>query len=64
MIHAEGLKGLLSRWAADASGCRVEGRHLEHIDRERHAISIAMLEARALALEKCIAEMATLKAAQ
>ena len=51
------LHTLISKWTADCDGFKAEARRLERSDLSRHATSIAMLDAHAQAIERCILEM-------
>jgi hypothetical protein len=57
MLNDHELRQLLSKWTADSDGFRAEAKRLEHSDLSRHTISVAMLEARAQALDRCILEV-------
>jgi hypothetical protein len=57
------LHQLISKWTAESDGLRAEARRLERSDLSRHATSVAMLEARAQALDRCILEVQTLRKA-
>lgn len=50
---------LITKWTADSEAYRAEAQRLESSDRSRHATSIAMLEASALTIEKCIRDAET-----
>ena len=54
MTNDDILRKLITKWTADTEAYRVEAKRLESSDRSRHETSIAMLEASALAIEKCI----------
>jgi hypothetical protein len=54
------LKTLITKWTADSEGYKAEAERLGSAYLSRHATSIAMLEARALALDKCILDAETL----
>jgi hypothetical protein len=60
MFNEGALHQLISKWTADSDGFRAEAKRLEHSDLSRHAISVAMLEARAQALDRCIIELQAL----
>ena len=57
MVLSERLSRLAAKWTAESAEYRLEAGRLESADRTRHAISIAILEARALTLDKCILEL-------
>ena len=57
MAKREELRQLMSKWAADSEGFKAEARRLERSDLSRHATSVAMLEAHAHAIERCILEV-------
>jgi hypothetical protein len=63
MFNEEALHQLISKWTADSDGFRAEARRLERSDLSRHAVSVAMLEARAQALERCILEVQAVRKA-
>jgi hypothetical protein len=54
------LRTLITKWTADSEGYKAEAERLRSVDLSRHSTSIAMLEARALALDKCILDAETL----
>jgi hypothetical protein len=54
------LRTLITKWTADSEGYKAEAVRLTSVDLSRHATSIAMLEARAVALDKCILDVETL----
>ena len=54
MANEEQLRNLISKWTADSDGFREEERHLELSDFSRHGTSVAMLEAHAQAIDRCI----------
>jgi hypothetical protein len=54
------LRTLITKWMADSEGYKAEAERLGSVDLSRHSTSIAMLEARALALDKCILDAETL----
>ncbi|WP_041598288.1 hypothetical protein [Granulicella tundricola] len=60
MIDQGQLQRLVTKWTADSDGYRAEAQRLELNDRSRHATSIAMLEASAQAIDRCILEIRTL----
>jgi hypothetical protein len=51
------LLQLISKSTADSDGFKAEARRLKRSDLNRHATSIAMLEAHAQAIERCILEV-------
>ena len=55
-IHEE-LRQLISKWTADREGSKAEARRLERSNLSRHASSVAMLEAHAHAIGRCILEV-------
>jgi hypothetical protein len=57
MVKHEELRKLISKWTADSDGFKAEARRLERSDLSRHATSVAMLEAHAHAIERCILEV-------
>ena len=57
MANEEQLRNLISKWTADSDGFRAEARRLELADFSRHATSVAMLEARAQAIDRCIVDV-------
>jgi hypothetical protein len=57
MSNQPNLQSLLAKWTSDAEEYRSEARRLEANDRSRHETSIAMLEARAQAIERCLLEL-------
>ncbi len=59
MIAQDQLQRLVLKWTADSEGYRSEASRLELNDRSRHATSIAMLEASAEAIDRCILEIMT-----
>ena len=61
MANDEQLRKLIAKWTADSDGFRAEARRLELSDLSRHATSIAMLEARAQAIDRCMVEVETLR---
>ncbi|WP_263381193.1 hypothetical protein [Granulicella arctica] len=60
MATQEQLSELLTTWTADSDRFRAEARRLELSDLSRHATSIAMLEAQAQAIERCITQIGLL----
>jgi hypothetical protein len=60
MVKQDELRQLISKWTADSEGFKAEVRRLERSDLSRHATSIAMLEAHAQAIERCILEVQVL----
>jgi len=60
MATEEQLNHLIMKWTAESDSVRAEARRLELSDLSRHATSIAMLEARAQAIERCIIQVRTL----
>ena len=60
MATEEQLRKLIATWAADRDTLQAEARRLEQSDLSRHATSIAMLEARAQAIDRCILQIGTL----
>lgn len=60
MIDRNQLQALMLKWTNDSEEYRSEARRLERNDRSRHATSIAMLEARAQAIDRCVLEVRTL----
>ena len=60
MNDREVLRKLIIKWTAEGEEYRAEASRLEAADRSRNASSIVMLEARASALDKCIADAETL----
>ena len=64
MVMNERLGRLTLKWAAESEEYRLEARRLESADRTRHATSVAMLEARALAIDKCILDIQTFEKIQ
>ena len=59
MVIDERLGRLTLKWTAESEEYRSEARRLESADRTRYATSVAMLEARALAIDKCILDIQT-----
>ncbi len=57
MAKQEELHTPISKWTADSDGFKAEARRLGRSDLSRHATSIAMLEAHAQAIERCILEV-------
>jgi hypothetical protein len=57
MIDRDQLQTLMLKWTNDSEEYRSEARRLERNDRSRHATSIAMLEARAQAIDRCVLEV-------
>jgi hypothetical protein len=57
MITEKQLSTLLKKWSEDSDGYRAEAQRLERIDRNRHGTSVAMLEASAQAIEKCVMDI-------
>jgi hypothetical protein len=57
MIDQEQLQILVTKWTTDNGEYRAEAHRLELNDRDRHATSIATLEARAEAIDRCIIEL-------
>jgi hypothetical protein len=53
MVTQEQLHHLMIKWTVESDSVREEARRLEVSDLSRHATSIAMLEARAQAIERC-----------
>jgi len=60
MIDREQLQALLLKWTRDSEEYRSEAHRMERNDRSRHATSIAMLEARAHAMDRCVLEIRAL----
>ena len=60
MADSDVLRKLIAKWTADSDDYRAEAFRLEAADRNRHATSIVMLEARASALDKCVVDAETL----
>ncbi|WP_041598275.1 hypothetical protein [Granulicella tundricola] len=60
MVDQEQLQRLVAKWTADSDGYRAEAQRLELNDRSRHATSIAMLEASAQAIDRCVLQIKTL----
>ena len=60
MAYQEELQQLISKWTAQSNDFRAEARRLERSDLSRHATSVAMLEARAQTIDRCIVELQTL----
>jgi hypothetical protein len=56
-VTQERIVRLVAKWKVDSEEYRLEARRLELVDRGRHAASIAMLEASAQSIEKCILEL-------
>jgi len=57
MAKQEDRRKLISKWTADSEGYKAEARRLERSDISRHATSVAMLEASAQAIDRCILEV-------
>ena len=57
MAKQADLHILISKWTADSDGFKAEARRFERSDLSRHATSVAMLEAHAHAIERCILEV-------
>jgi hypothetical protein len=57
MVKHEELRQLISKWTADSEGSKAEARRLERSDISRHATFVAMLEADAHTIERCIREV-------
>jgi hypothetical protein len=57
MSNQPDLQRLIGKWTSDAEGFKSEAQRLENSDRSRHETSIAMLEARAQAIERCILDL-------
>jgi hypothetical protein len=60
MIDRDQLQSLMLKWTNDSEEYQSEARRLERNDRSRHATSIAMLEARAHAIDRCVLELRAL----
>ena len=60
MATEEQLLKLISKWNTYSDGFRAEARRLELSDLSRHATSIAILEAHAQAIDRCISEVKNL----
>ena len=61
MANDDVVSKLITKWTADTEAYRAEAQRLESSDRSRHATSISMLEASALAIEKCIRDAETMR---
>ncbi|MBB5061494.1 hypothetical protein HDF16_006230 [Granulicella aggregans] len=61
MATEEQLRKLISKWTGDSDGFRAEARRLELSDLSRHATSVAMLEARTQAIDRCIVDVQILQ---
>ena len=59
MIDSDQLQSLMLKWTNDSESYRSEARRLDLSDRSRHATSIAMLEASAQAIDRCVLEIQT-----
>lgn len=57
MAEQADLHTLISKWTTDSEGFKAEARRLERSDLSRHATSIAMLDAHAQAIDRCILEV-------
>jgi hypothetical protein len=56
-MASNNIEALIAKWTADGEGYRSESRRLELVDRSRHSTTIAMLEASAEAIDRCISEL-------
>ena len=57
MVKHEELQQLISKWTIDSEDFKAEARRLERSDLSRYAAFVAMLEAHAQAIERCILEV-------
>lgn len=57
MSNQINLQSLIAKWTSDAEGYRSEAQRFGANDRSLHETSVAMLKARAQAIERCILEL-------
>jgi hypothetical protein len=57
MDYEPQIHKLINKWLTDSDGSRSEARRLEQSDHIRYATSIAALEARSQAIDRCIADV-------
>jgi hypothetical protein len=57
MANEQNLLKLIEKWVTDSDSLQSEARRLEQSDLSRHATAIAVLEASAHAIDRCILEL-------